>query len=311
MSSESSLRTEPVTHWLEREGVAISWREIGQGPALVLLHAFPLHAAMWDSLVQHWKHRFRILSPVWRGFDGPSPLAICVDPARRNENVSLRLPVLGPEGTAPSLTHFADDVAAICSVSGIQSAIFAGCSMGGYVLLELLRRRAELVRAAIFCDTRPEADSEEGRSARLETNRWLQETFNQSGQAAAGAALAERMLPRLLGATTREHRPNVVQRVRDWIRQAPVDAVVFANAAMAARPDSRSLLPGLRIPALVIAGEEDVIIPPQDTAAFADRIPGADLRMIAGSGHLLPVEVPESFARELQTWTQAHSLFAG
>lgn len=299
--------TVPVTHWLERDGVAISWREAGQGPALVLLHAFPLSAAMWSAQVQRWRPAFRIICPVWRGFDGPSPLSVC--PERGTAADEVTLPVLGAAQTDPSLTHYAEDVAAICSASGIESAIFAGCSMGGYVLFELLRRHRDLVRAAVFCDTRPEADSEEGRQARHETNRWLQQTVEQSGAATAGAALAERMLPRLLGAVTRQQRPPLVQQVRAWIEQAPPDAVTCANAAMAARPDSRDLLPGMNLPTLVIAGEEDVITPPPVTTEFAGQIPGASLRLVPGSGHLLPVEAPDAFAHEVESWLHAHGLF--
>lgn len=308
MGINTTSATTSQTRWLEREGVALSWREAGKGPALVLLHAFPLSASMWSALVQRWKHAFRIICPVWRGFDGPSPLSCC--PERHLTEDDAVLPVLGPAQSEPSLTQYADDVAAICAACGIESAIVAGCSMGGYVMFELLRRHPHLLRAAIFCDTRPEADSDEGRAGRHETNRWLQQTLEQSGAAAAGAALAERMLPRLLGATTRQQRPQVVQQVRTWIENAPVDAVVCANAAMAARPDSRSLLPQLQQPALVIAGEEDVITPPPVAAEFAGRIPGAALRIIPGAGHLLPVEAPDRFAHEVESWLRACGLFS-
>lgn len=307
MGIDTTVAATPVAHWLEREGVAISWREAGQGPALVLLHAFPLSAAMWSAHLQCWRPAFRIICPVWRGFDGPSPLSS--SPAHAVPADDGVLPVLGPAQTEPSLTHYADDVAAICAASGIQSAIFAGCSMGGYVLFELLRRHSGLVRAAVFCDTRPEADSEEGRAARSETNRWLQTTLEQSGAASAGAALAERMLPRLLGDTTRQQRPQLVRQVRTWIEQAPVDAVICANAAMAARPDSRSLLARFNRPALVIAGEEDVITPPQVATDFAALIPGATLRIVPGSGHLLPLEAPDRFASEVELWLRVHRLF--
>src|SRR5690348_14551464 len=93
--------TVPVTHWLERDGVAISWREAGQGPALVLLHAFPLSAAMWGAQVQRWRHAFRIICPVWRGFDGPSPLSVFPEHGAAADQAAL--PVLGAAQTDPSL----------------------------------------------------------------------------------------------------------------------------------------------------------------------------------------------------------------
>lgn len=297
----------PVSHWLERDGVAISWREAGQGPALVLLHAFPLSAMMWNALVQHWKLAFRIIAPIARGFDGPSPLSS--RPGHGYAGEEQFLPVLGAAQTEPSLRHYAEDVAAICTAGGIHSAIFTGCSMGGYVLLELLRRHPGLVRAAIFCDTRPEADTEESRAGRYDTNRWLEEAVEQSGAAAAGAALAERLLPRLLGATTRQQRPQIVQQVRTSIENAPVDAILCANAAMATRPDSRSLLPQIRVPALVIAGEEDAITPPRGATEFAGQIPGAALHIVPGAGHLLPLEAPVLFAQAVESWLRAHGLF--
>lgn len=307
--SSAEIDCESVIHWVERDGVAVSWREAGRGPALILLHAFPLSASMWGALVQRWKRKFRILCPVWRGFDGPSPLSRCPDSVHGEESGDRRLPVLGDAGNEPSLTNYSEDVAAICSVAGIDSAIIAGCSMGGYVLFDLLRRHPALVRAAIFCDTRPGADSLDGRTARLETNQWLHATVEHAGLAAAGSALAERMLPRLLGASTREHRPEIVRQVRLWIEQAAAEAVIAANAAMAARPDSTALLPGLRIPTLVIAGKEDAIIPVEETTEFARRIPDAGLCLIPNAGHLLPVEAPAAFADALESWLQSQRLF--
>ena len=80
----------------------------------------------------------------------------------------------------------------------------------------------------------------------------------------------------------------------------PVPGLVGALAAMRDRPDSSPLLPGLAgLPTLVLVGEEDELTPPDTARALADRIPGARLVTVPGSGHLLPVERPVETTRAL------------
>ncbi|MFL5546118.1 MAG: alpha/beta fold hydrolase, partial [Gemmatimonadales bacterium] len=113
-------------------------------------------------------------------------------------------------------------------------------------------------------------------------------------------AIAETMLPKLLAASTLSEQPEIVERVRQMILRTPVAGIVGALAAMRDRPDSESLLPTLGdIPTLVVVGEADTVTPPEQAEAMARAIPGAQLAVIRGAGHLSPLERPDEVSRRL------------
>src|SRR5205807_1715210 len=115
----------------------IAFTEDGQGPPLVLLHAFPLGRAMWLSQVAAFSGGHRVLAPDLRGFGGSRAFD-------------------GP----PSVDQLADDVAALLDDRGVvQPAIVGGLSMGGYAALAFARRHPGRLRALILADTRPEPDA--------------------------------------------------------------------------------------------------------------------------------------------------------
>ena len=92
-----------------------------------------------------------------------------------------------------------------------------------------------------------------------------------------------------------------MQSVRAMIEQTPVAGIIGALAAMRERPDSTPMLPALGdLPVLVVAGEQDQIIPLAEITRMRDAIPGAALRVIPKAGHLVTLEQPQQFTRALQ-----------
>ncbi|HEU5367000.1 MAG TPA: alpha/beta hydrolase, partial [Ktedonobacterales bacterium] len=75
--------------------------------------------------------------------------------------------------------------------------------------------------------------------------------------------------------------------------------IAGALRGMALRPDSTDLLPQIHCPTLVLAGEEDGIVPPADAAFMAERLPDARLVTIRRAAHLANMEQPEAFNRAL------------
>jgi pimeloyl-ACP methyl ester carboxylesterase len=238
----------------------LAFDEQGSGRPLVLLHAFPLSAAMWSDL----DLPCRLVAPDQRGFGG-SPLG----------------------EDAPSLQRCAQDVLALLDRLGLERVVLGGLSMGGYVAMELLRQAPHRVEALLLADTKAQADTPEQREGRLRTA----ETVERQGT----GQLAETMLPALLGATSRERRPEVVTRVRGWVEQAPPATVAWASRAMAARPDSFAVLRATDVPALVVVGEQDVLSPVAQAQEMADALPQGRLALVRDAGHLSAVEDPEAF----------------
>lgn len=245
------------------DGTAIAVEDRGQGLPLVLIHAFPLDSRMWQAQCGALVPQCRCIMPNIRGFGGSEPH--------------------GPH----TVERYADDVIAVLDALRIERAVIGGLSLGGYVALAIWRRHRERVRALILADTRAEADTDEVRARRAE----LAELAREKG----ADAVAARQLTGLVGKSTREHNPDLYDAVHAMMLSASVEGITGALAAMAQRPDSTELLPGIDVPTLVIGGEEDAITPIKGMRAMAAAIPAARFEGIAGAGHLSSVERPAAF----------------
>ena len=114
------------------------------------------------------------------------------------------------------------------------------------------------------------------------------------------------MLPRLLAPASLSNR-RIADRALTMMAEQPAEGVAGALAGLRDRVDSRSTLPTISVPALVLVGEQDALTPPADAAAMAAAIPGARMVVVSRAGHLSPLENPRgvnramrSFLRELE-----------
>ncbi len=247
----------------------------GAQPPLVLLHAFPLSSAMWLAQREALSPARRVITPDQRGFGG-SPLG----------------------GDEQALDAAADDLAALLDARELDRVVLGGLSMGGYVAMAFLRLHRDRVAALVLADTKATADPPEGRE-----NRERIAAAVLADQ--ASTVLVDEVLPTLVGTTTMARRALVYGRVKALVQAAPAPAVVWAQRAMAARPDSFDTLRAVDVPTLVLVGEEDTLAPPSDAEAIAAAVPGAELVRIADAGHLSAVEAPEEFSGALGAFLAA------
>lgn len=241
-------------------GVSLAVDSRGEGRCVLFIHGYPFDRTLWQYQLSHLEG-WRRIAPDLRGM-GLSDA-----------------PDLGY-----SMTTYADDLAALLDALGVEKAVLCGLSMGGYVAFEFLRRFRHRVIGLVLMDTRAEADTPDGRRAR----------DAQAAQARDRGpdAVAEAMLPGLFAETDPAHSPAAA-RARRMIAATPVAGIVGALSAMRDRPDSGELLPTLDgIPTLIAVGAHDRITPPDRAEAMADAIPGARFEVIAGAGHLPPLERP-------------------
>jgi 3-oxoadipate enol-lactonase len=247
----------------------IAYHDRGSGPALLLLHAFPLSLVMWEEQAQSLSTTHRVLRFDARGFGGSSP-----------------------GGDAFTMERLADDAAALLDALGIEKAVVGGCSMGGYVAFAFARRHPQRLGGLVLQDTRAAADSAEAKTNRA--------TIASRVLAEGAAAAVEVFLPKLLGETSKREQPELVSRVRQWIQAAPPRAIANALHALAMREDSRPTLPVIRVPTLVVVGDEDVLTPPAEAGEMAAAIAAARLERIPRAGHLCNLESPRAFDAALR-----------
>lgn len=243
--------------------ISIGYDDIGQGLPVVFLHGFPHNRTLWAPQVGGLAAPCRTIALDLRGF-GESTVA------------------------APfSMDRYADDVAAALAALGVTRAVVAGLSMGGYVAFALWRRHPTLVRALVLADTKAGADDEKGRAGRRDMIALAREK--------GSGAVADRMMPGMMGKSTREKNPELAESMHRMMSLAPVAGVAGALEAMMSRVDSAPTLATISVPTLVLVGEEDVFTPPSEARAIHHGIPGSRLEIMAGAGHASNLERPAAF----------------
>jgi pimeloyl-ACP methyl ester carboxylesterase len=232
-------------------------------PPIVLLHAFPLDGRMWAPQVDALAGHYQVVVPDLRGFG-----------AAKEQVVEVA-----------ELDLLADDLARLLDDHGLDQVVLCGLSLGGYVSFAFARRHPSRLRGLVLASTRATADDEGEAAARLEmAERVLAEGVG---------FLPEVMLPRLLGATSRRDRPDLVERVTKLLLEQDPAAVAAAQRGMARRPDVTEELAAVTVPVLVLSGTEDELIGPEDGRNLAAAFPDAKFALFEQAGHLLNLERPD------------------
>ena len=254
---------------LHVDGCDLHYLDTGRGrSAVVLLHAFPLHAGMWSRQVEALAAHHRVIAPDYRG-----------------------LGLSSPAPAASTMELLAGDVRALLAHLRVERAAVAGLSMGGYLALELWRQAPGLFRGLALCDTRAGADTAEGAAGR--------EAFARGALEHGLGWVADQMVPKLLRPSP---DPAAVREVRQLVAAGTPAGVAAAQRGMARRPDSTPTLATVKVPTLVVVGEEDTLTPPAEAERLAAGIAGARLVRIPGAGHLPCLESPAAFTAALASF---------
>lgn len=244
----------------------IAYEVLGNGPPVVLLHPFPANHEVWLPAAQALVSRYRVILPDLRGH-GESEIG---------------------EGPATMDKHAADLVRVLDHVEAGR-AVFAGNSIGGYLLFEFWRRYRGRVAGLVLCNTKAQADSVEARDARLQSA----DDVLQRGT----EPFIESMLPRLLGETTRRARPDLVEGTRRMMLKMSPQDIAQVQRGMAERADSVALLKTINVPTLLITGDEDILTGVPEAELMHQNISGSQLRVVAKAGHYAPWEQPEEVGK--------------
>lgn len=247
-------------------GNMLFYREAGEGPLAVFIHGFPLDHSLWLDQLKGLAHVRRCVALDLRGYGKSDPT---------ND------PVL-------TMEMLADDVAGVIQAVGEESADIVALSMGGYVALALYELRPRMVRTLTLMDTRATADTPVGRTGRdAMADRLLDQ---------GRAVIATDLIGALLG---RAPSARAQARLRSMVEMTRYETIIASLEGMKDRTDRTSLLPRIAVPSLVISGDQDALIPPEESRVMAESIPGARTSIITDAGHLPPIEQPDQVNQAL------------
>lgn len=256
--------------------VELYYEEHGRGEPLVLVPGFGTGLWIWYRQVPAFAERFRTVV-----FD-PRGVARSAAP---DEPVTMR--------------GFADDLAALLGELKIESAHVLGASFGGFVAQEFALAYPALTRGLVLCCT-----SYGGPRHCPPSPETLQAIASTKG-----LNTEERVRENLLLAFSRrfvEEHPEEVERVISLRAENGVPEYAYLRQLQAAMAfDAEGRVAGIKAPTLVITGDDDVIVPHQNSLNLAAAIPSATLRVIEGGSHAFFIERPEEFNRAVTEFIES------
>ena len=256
-------------------GFEMAYDDRGEGSPVILLHGFPLCRKMWEKQrVALVEAGYRVITPDLRGF---------------GESEATE--------SGYGMASLADDVAALMERLGLGQAVVGGMSMGGYVLLSLLENHYERLSAALFIVTRGVDDDEKGKEKRTA----LAEVV-KGGHPEAVSEAFEKIL---FAGGTKEDQPWIIEEVTGWMKSTDPRALIGGLTGMRDRKNYLPLLNHFTLPTLVIGGEEDITIPPENAEALAEGLPNSTLKILPKAGHMANMEQPDAFNEALLEFLEA------
>jgi len=263
-------------------GARLAFSDFGEGLPVVFLHPTPVDREFWFPLISELAG-VRAKVPDQRGH-GVSELGR--DLPQGGFVRVIEAPVL-------TVAQLARDILALLDHLDLSTAVFAGCSIGGYVLLELWRQAPERMSGLAFVCSKPQPDAEANLAKRAQT----------IAQARAGesASLFDGMSETLIGASARRRRPGIVSEVRARMTLTE-EALVAVQAGLATRADSLPTVATITVPVLAIAGGEDPAVSPVEMEAFRDAPGGCQMHLLADAGHFAAYEQPGRVADLIANW---------
>ena len=264
------------------DGARLAFNDAGAGLPVVFLHPTPLDHDYWRPLTQHLAG-VRAIVPDLRGHGG--------------SQLGALLPVGGftrvPDAPVLTMEQLAVDVLSLLDHLEVEEAAFAGCSIGGYVLLELWRKAPQRMRGLAFVCSKPQSDAEANLLKRVAT-------ITQA-QAGGAEALYDGMAQSLIAATARHRNPEIVSELRARMTLSP-EALVAVQAGLATRPDSVPTVATITAPILAIAGGEDSAVTAADMEAFRVAPGGCEFHLLPDAGHFAAYEQPQKVAALFAVW---------
>ncbi|MBK7379638.1 MAG: alpha/beta fold hydrolase [Ignavibacteriales bacterium] len=242
-----------------------------ENPSIIFIHGFPFDHSMWNNQVEELKDKYFCVTYDVRGL-GASPAG---------------------DGQY-TLESFVDDLESIIQMLKLNSPVLCGLSMGGYISLRALERIPNKFKAAILCDTRSESDTNEGKLKRAAAIKLI----NTNGV----KEFASGFVPNCFSENFMKHNSDIYLAIVERSMASNPIAVKGCLLAMSGRTDTSSSLSTLKIPVLVLCGDDDKLTPPSVMKSMADKIPASKFSIVPNAGHMSPVENPDFVNKQINSF---------
>lgn len=235
---------------------------------VLFVHGFPFSHEMWTPQLEAVGKRYRTIAYDVRGHG------------------------MSDVGDAQyTIEGHVDDLFALLDHLKIQRTVVVGLSMGGYITLRALQRNQGRFIAAVLCDTKSEADTDEGKLKRFETMK----AVKQGGS----AQFAENFSKAVFDPRSLERKPEAVATVKGIIARTPPVSIAGTLLALASRTDTSAFLSQITIPTLILVGDNDVTTPPSASRFMHERIRGSEIHIVPEAAHMSNLENPRYFNEKL------------
>jgi len=258
-------------------GLSIFLAGSNESKAIIFVHGFPFDHTMWQAQVDEFSKNYLCISYDIRGL-GDSPAG----------------------DRQFTMESFVDDLETIINELKLNRPILCGLSMGGYISLRALERMQEIFSAAILCDTRTEADNNEGKLKRAAGIKRI----NKEGL----APFAKEFITNCFGNDFKQNKINDLEKIIEKSSQFNPVGVIGGLLAMLSRADTTANLGKINIPTLLICGEQDTLTPPPVMMDMFHRINKADFVEIPKSGHMTPIENPQIVNKAIRDFLVENNL---
>lgn len=229
----------------------ISYQITGSGLPLVFLHGFGENSKMWEDY-----------TPQFSGY----------------RVITIDLPGAGSSDFFnASIARMAKIVNAVLLEERIEKCVMIGHSMGGYVTLAFAKLYEQKLLGYCLFHSQPNADSEEKKAGRDKAISFVK--THGAGPYLKG------LIPKLFSTQFKEHNPQIINKMIDWVKDMSPNAVIGQLVAMRDRPDNQNVLRNAKVPVCFIIGEEDVAVPTENSLNQTHLPSIADINILPDVGH--------------------------
>ena len=261
----------PQSGSVQSGGATIAYRVQGHGPAMMLIHGFPLSGELFARNRAALSRRYTVVTPDLRGFGSSTT----------------------PD-TKGGVELYAKDMLAVMDHLHVKKAIIGGMSMGGPVVLEMYREAPQRFRGMILIDSvaAPASPPEKG--------QWP--GFGKLAAQKGTAAMIPILMPQMLTTKTRMADSALVAFIGGIVKKGSAKAAVGGGETLATRPDSQPTLAHVKVPVLLLVGMDDPIYAVEMQKMMKKLAYGSRLAIIPGAAHAAIIEKPEACDRAIESF---------